>query len=228
MAFINTVPSKNQLAPNLWVSFEMGETDAKRVLFVGNSITRHGPADYLGWFGDWGMAASTIDNDYVHLTAAALKERWGAVDICVTQAADWERNYTDPELLARQYSAAHDFHADVVVIRLGENVIRETFDYEAYVKAYADMVHFFAPKEGAKIILTDLVWTHEGIDRGIHEAAANLGLPVIGMNDIGEDDSYSAKGLFEHAGVAGHPGDKGMREIADRILKAILCREDSL
>ena len=44
MAFINTVPSKDQLAPNLWVTFEMGDTDAKRILFVGNSITRHGVA----------------------------------------------------------------------------------------------------------------------------------------------------------------------------------------
>jgi len=222
MAFVNTVPSKNQLAPNLWVSFEMGDSDAKRVLFVGNSITRHGPADYLGWFGDWGMAASAIEKDYVHLTAAALKKEWGSVDICITQAADWERNYTDPELLARQYAAARDFHADVVVIRLGENVIRETYDYEAFVKAYADMVHFFAHKEGVKVVLTDLVWAHEGIDKGIHQAAANLGMEIVPMHDIGEEDRYSAKGLFEHAGVAGHPGDLGMQEISDRIVKAIL------
>lgn len=103
MAFINTVPSKDQLAPNLWVTFEMGDTDAKRILFVGNSITRHGVAPWIGWNNDWGMAASAKERDYVHLTASALKKRWGACDFCITQAADWERNYTDPELLKSSF-----------------------------------------------------------------------------------------------------------------------------
>lgn len=80
----------------------------------------------------------------------------------MTQAADWERNYQDPGLLERQYSAARQFCADVVVIRLGENVIRETFNYEAFVSAYCDMVRFFAAKEGTEIVLTDLYWAHEG------------------------------------------------------------------
>ena len=87
MAFINTVPSKDQLAPNLWVTFEMGDTEAKRILFVGNSITRHGVAPWIGWNNDWGMAASAKEKDYVHLTASALQKRWGACDFCIAQAA---------------------------------------------------------------------------------------------------------------------------------------------
>lgn len=221
MAFINTVPSKNQLAPNLWVTFEMGDTDAKRILFVGNSITRHGVAPWIGWNNDWGMAASAKEKDYVHLTAAALQERWGACDFCVVQAADWERNYTDPALLEKQFFAARDFSADVVVLRLGENVIRETFNYDAFVNAYCDMAHFFASKPEAQIIVTDLVWSHTDIDRAIHAAADKLGVDCIHFGDLGERDEMSAKGLFEHSGVAGHPGDRGMKEISDRILEAI-------
>ena len=226
MAFINTVPSKDQLAENLWVSFNMGDDNtAKRIIFIGNSITRHGVAEHIGWTHDWGMAASDISKDYVHLTAAALEKKLGKIDFCVTQAADWERNYTDKELLVRQYNDARNFCADYVVLRIGENVIRETFDYDKFVEAYVDMAHFFASKEGAKIVMTDLMWNNNEIDGklndAIHEAAKRLNLDVIEMNDLGKDDKYAAKGLFWHEGVAGHPGDFGMQTISDRIVKAL-------
>jgi hypothetical protein len=38
-----------------------------RVLVLGNSITQHGPSDAVGWTGDWGMAATSIEKDFVHV-----------------------------------------------------------------------------------------------------------------------------------------------------------------
>lgn len=42
------------------------------LLFIGNSITKHGKCSY--WPGEWGMAASSPENDYVHLLVNKLRK----------------------------------------------------------------------------------------------------------------------------------------------------------
>ena len=72
----NTVPSENQLGKCKPVFFH-GCANGTRVLFVGNSITKHAPKEEIGWFGDWGMAASEAENDYAHIIARIHIRRCG-------------------------------------------------------------------------------------------------------------------------------------------------------
>ena len=65
------------------------------VLFIGNSITRHAPKESIGWSGNWGMAASCEERDYVHVVVAGLEEKYGPVNFCTVCGADWERSYWD-------------------------------------------------------------------------------------------------------------------------------------
>ena len=79
-----------------------------RVLFVGNSITLHGPRPQIGWTNNWGMAASARDKDYVHLLQVA-----GTI----------ERSFFKPDWSCeRNFKWAREFKPDVIVLFFGANV----------------------------------------------------------------------------------------------------------
>ena len=68
----NIVPAKNQVKKAYRTFGAPLSKGGTRVMYVGNSITRHGPKPSIGWTNDCGMAASSIDKDYVHVNAALI------------------------------------------------------------------------------------------------------------------------------------------------------------
>ena len=72
----------------------------------------------------------------------------------------------------------------------------------------------------AEIIITTGFWKHIA-DGAIRGYAHKNGYPLVELNDLGEDEKMKAIGLFEHEGVANHPGDMGMAAIAEKILNAL-------
>ena len=67
----NIIPAEGQNEKDY---FSEGNGGLK-ILFVGNSISRHAPKPEVGWTGDWGMAASEAEKDYLHLIVAKIKEK---------------------------------------------------------------------------------------------------------------------------------------------------------
>lgn len=215
----NTVLATNQLPKNDRIYYLGNEKAPKRVLIVGNSITRHGVKQEIGWYHDHGMAASAPERDFVHLLQEKWREKGVDVLTMVSQCATWERGLNDPDIL-QSFTAERDFNADVVLFRLGENVSTQT-DMAQFAKALRSFLAQIAPKN--KLVLTTTVWRNEPLNEELRRAAAELGAPLCDLQAVGSEDALMAIGLFEHKGVAMHPGDKGMAYIADAVFPALLA-----
>lgn len=219
-ASANTVKAVGQIDVNKFVSiFNRG--GSKKVLFFGNSITRHEPNAEIGWHGDWGMAASSIEKDYVHLVVSELDKKYGKVDYCIAQGAMWEWEYKrTEEVLAEYYSAVKDFDADIIIIRIGENITAKKHLEIDCKPHFAKAMDFLVGKNAKKVIITDMFW-YSVYNHVFKEVCEEKGYTFCHLTDLEEDERTMALGLFEHKGVAGHPGDFGMQCIADRILAKI-------
>ena len=216
----NNVESKNQLDSSRYVTKVIKEENALKVIFVGNSITLHAPKLEIGWNGNWGMAASKKEYDYVHRVVQGLEERFGQVNYCIAQGAAWERDYPKGQKILKQYyETARDFNADVVIIRIGENIPNSMLQEVDCKPYFEEMIRFFASNPSAKVIVTDNFWRKELLDYIIKEIAEENGYIFCKLHDLQDDERTMAIGQFEHKGVSIHPGDYGMECIAKRILK---------
>lgn len=214
----NTVSSKGQVAEH--ILFENPSGCGKRVLFVGNSITRHGIKESIGWMNDWGMAASAKEKDYVHLVMMAVQQKDSEAVFCICQASLWERAYAEGESVYSMLAPAREFSADVIILRIGENCPLDGFNKHIFKNEYLKLVRYLDATGKAQIILTSCFWKRDGDDI-IQEIAEENVMEFIYLGDLGEQDEMRADGLFTHTGVAHHPGDKGMQVIAERILEKI-------
>ena len=219
----NTVSSKRQVS-----EYDIVRTvrngGAIKVLFLGNSITRHAPAPGIGWDYDWGMSASAEEFDYVHVAVRMLEERLGSIDYCTACCADWERNHRRLDMLD-DWKEARDFEADIVVCRLGENVLTrptENTEFPHFGEDLDKMIKYFCSNPQAKVIVTDLFWPKIILDTPIRQVALDNDYELVHLNDLGtKDENMAVDGRFWHHGVYIHPNDLGMQRIAERIVEKI-------
>ena len=219
----NTVSSKGQVKEyDIVRPVERG--GEVNVLFLGNSITRHAPAPEIGWGYDWGMSASAEEKDYVHVAVRLLEEKYGKVNYCTACCGDWERAYFEDEKIPR-WKLARDFNADLIVVRLGENIwgpLRENLDKVPLYPHLDTFIKYFKVNPNAKVVVTDLFWAYEGIDKVLREVCEKNGYTHVHISDLGDTDEMKALGQFWHEGVALHPNDKGMQAIAERVVEALI------
>jgi hypothetical protein len=204
---------------------KVGSLRVGKILFLGNSITSHGPAPEIGWTGDWGMAASVRDKDYVHrLLDRISKATGGTPRVMIRNVADFERKLADfdiREALKEELA----FEADVVILAIGENASSPRTDEgrKRFSDALGDLLTRLSRHGHPKLFVRSQFWPDAEKDRLLKKACDDAGGIFVDIGKLGVDPANSARSErhIEHAGVAGHPGDKGMAAIADELWRAM-------
>jgi hypothetical protein len=192
-----------------------------RILFMGNSITRHGPSKKLKWNYTAGMAASSEATDYVHQFVDKVAKALPA-------------KIVEPVFLAHGGGVVSSFvgratdmgslQPDVVVIQLGEND-RAAMGPEKFKAVYSQLVQEIKSITPRPLIICTGVWspnkggsyggwakTREDAIMSITKAEKVLFAPVIGGAQ-----NPAFKGFGQHSGVQWHPNDAGMTFYANSI-----------
>lgn len=202
---------------------EVGEITKKEysVYFLGNSITLHSPNPEIGWYGNWGMAATSEENDYVHKIINKIKNEskdYFNISYGLRNISDWERNFYI------KLDTLEINEIDLLIIRLGENVNEEYAMNNNYYEALNNLIKRYK-ENNTQIIITDNYWPSVFKDGIQKKVAIDNNYFFVQINDLYSNAENSAFGQFEHSGVAGHPSDIGMENIALRLFECIIENE---
>ncbi len=204
------------------------DTNGYNYLAIGNSITTHAKCDY--WWDERGMASTSKENDYVHLVSLYLKEYYKIQVTHIVNYASWEVQSNDR---AETYELIDPYlspEVDLLTVQLGENVNDLTMfssDFEALI------LYLKSNCPNAEIMIIDDFWDNSDRRNIKQSVAENCGVTYVDLSEIREKAEYECglgtivygddgeEHVVEHSGVAEHPGDAGMKYIADAIINQI-------
>ena len=185
----------------------------KKVLIFGNSIVKQGPQPEIGWTSNWGMAASRIDSDFVHLLIKRIQQEDSLVIIKYENIADFESHFISFSL-----SDLDSFrNPDMFILRISENVNEKMAVDSNFLEYYDKLVRYIDSNHNSVNVIVDGFWKKPSVNGMVLRYAIENKLPFITTTDLSADPSNEAGSRFADAGVAAHPSDRGMRKIADRI-----------
>lgn len=192
-------------------------------LAIGNSITIHPLNEY--WWNECGMAASTAEKDYVHQVASALDAKYYAYNFASWEMMGHDRGET-LSLLDGLLSEA----LDLVTIQLSENAS----DLSTFESDFEELIRYVQKEApNAQLLVIGDFWDKEQKDEMKQQACEATGVDFISLDEIKGLEEYQCgmnttvfdsdgnPHTVEHSGLAKHPGDTGMKWIADRILAVV-------
>lgn len=183
------------------------------ILILGNSITYSPANPSIGWNGNWGMAASAEEKDYVHLLAAKFKQSNAKAIVQAKNIAAFEADYNNYNF-DTELKTYRDQKPDLVIIRIAENV-PSSFDSVVFAKRYQALLAYMkVGNPNLKVLAAGSFWP--GLDYA--NTILSRYTPYVSLSFLGNDLSNYAFDMPNVSdGVKQHPGDKGMQGIANTI-----------
>jgi len=205
----------------------MENMDISKILILGNSITRHLPKTEIGWTADCGMAASSLEKDYSHLLLQYFAATNNNLELKseIKNIADFEREYAVYDIVAelKPYEA---FNPDVVILAIGENIpLPQTEEARQNLIAALNKLLSWIRKNGnPAIFVRSCFWADSVKDEILRQVCTAAGGTFVDIGMLHKDEANFARSEreFANAGVANHPGDKGMAAIADALWQVIV------
>ena len=235
VTYLEEVSSNNLIAPNGdKYALQINNNGAliavpiipKKVLFIGNSLL-------LG-FSTFGMCASDSKNDYYYYVKEYLKTFNSDVVCNKLLGAPYEQTETqsglDSWIVDNINTQTTDY--DLVIIQLGDNVNNEVRNelFKTSCKQLIQAVRTHMPS--ARVSWVGEWYSSAQRQEIIAQSCSETGSIFIDISDLSIKENQAAIGdiitrddgtTFEvtNSGVASHPGDKGMKLIADRIIEKL-------
>ena len=180
------------------------------VLILGNSITYTPAQQGTEWTGSWGMAATTADSDYVHVLTAKLKKVNPKCVVTAFNISAWEYAYDTYDIT--NFSSYTTFNPDLVIFRIGEDVVQSPLDTLSFGAHYRALLKYFS-NNSPVILAVGSIWSRPVTDAVMRQNTKNF----ITLANLGADDTIYSFGAWQDPGIQQHPNDRGMRLIADTI-----------
>ena len=176
------------------------------------------------------MAASDSAHDYFHLVVDFLEKNHEKIMAKATNFAVWEAQGHDRDETLEFLDPYLDSKLSLITIQLAENAS----DLVTYETDYISLIEYIKNKSpNAKILVVGDFWTRKNRNELKRNAAQKTGVEFVSLDGITDNkefycgvgtvvyDDTGKEHIVEHQGVANHPGDKGMKAIAERIIKTL-------
>lgn len=192
----------------------------KKVLILGNSITFHSKDASLGWSGNWGMAASARDKDYVHLLRADMQKYNPTVDVyarnivSVYEKKFWQFDTAD-------FEANKAYMPDMIILTIGENIQDPLAVKYPLGESIEKLINFLKGDRDIPVCLVGSFWYSKYVTNIIKETAQKNGWIYVSLDGLFDDQSNNALKSFSNRGVGRHPSDDGMKQIESRIWSGV-------
>jgi hypothetical protein len=203
-----------------------------KILVIGNSLSMHGIAKDIGWNHFSGMAATSIEKDYVHLLFKDIERKLpkNKIYLRISNFATFERNPNDFQL--KNIDSLINYQPDLIIFQLGENVRNQNQKDEAlFEEKYIELINSFKHNGNPLTICTTPFFPSLPKNEIVKKVALSTNsylvdlshLPLLNTENYAKDEkNYSGdKSVWKVGGIGIHPGDIGMENIAEQIFITI-------